>query len=64
MSGKFEDSQYSEDPEDLSSLGDVLERVLGGEQVEGEGQVEGQYAQKVDDVQERHHKLNLRLVHT
>ena len=51
VAGQLEDAEDPQDPEDLSSLGDVLERVLGGEEGEGEGQVEGQDAQQVDDVE-------------
>ena len=57
MSGELEYPQDPQNAEYLRSLGDVLEGVLGGEEVEGQGQVEGQDAQQVDDVQERHHEL-------
>ena len=42
MSGKLEDSQNSQDPEYLGSLGNILDGVLGGEKVQRDGDKEGE----------------------
>ena len=42
MSGKLEDSQNSQDSEYLGSLGNILDRVLGGEKVQRDGEKEGE----------------------
>ena len=52
VSGQLEDTKDPENPEDLSSLRYILEGVLGGEEGQGQGQVEGQDPQQVDHVQE------------
>ena len=41
MSGELEDPENAENSEDLGRLGDVLEGVLGGEQVEEDRDEEG-----------------------
>ena len=42
MSGKLENPQNSQDPEYLGSLGNILDGVLGGEKVQGDGDKEGE----------------------
>ena len=59
MSGKLENSQNSENPEDLGGLGDVLEGVLGGEEVEQHTDKEGEDAKKVNNVEKRKEEVNL-----
>ena len=49
---QFEYSQDSQNPENLRSFRDVLERVCGGEKVEADADEEGEDAEQVDDVQE------------
>ena len=49
---QFEYSQDSQNPENLRSFRDVLERVGGGEEVEADADEEGEDAEQVDDVQE------------
>ena len=59
MSRQFEYPENSEDSEDLSRLGDVLQGVLGGESVEELGHVEGEDAENVDDVERGEEELHL-----
>ena len=49
---QFEYSQDSQNPENLRSFRDVLERVGGGEKVEADADEEGKDAEQVDDVEE------------
>ena len=52
MTGQFEYSENSQDSEYLSSLGDVLQGVGGGDQVEAHRDEEGEDAKEVDNVKE------------
>ena len=52
MSGKLEDSQNSQDPEYLGSLGNILDRVLRGEKVQRDGDKEGKDSKKVNNIEE------------
>ena len=52
MSGKLEDSQNSQDPEYLGSLGNILYRVLRGEKVQRDGDKEGKDSKKVNNIEE------------
>ena len=59
MTGQFEYSENSQDSEYLSSLGDVLQGVGGGDQVEAHRDEEGEDAEEVDNVEERGEKFKL-----
>ena len=58
---QFEDSENSEDSEDLSSLGQGRDGVLGGEAAQELGDKERKNSKKVNDIQKREQKLNLKL---
>ena len=57
MTGQFEYSENSQDSEYLSSLGDVLQGIGGGDQVEAHRDEEGEDAEEVDNVEERGEKF-------
>ena len=59
MTGQFEYSENSQDSEYLSSLGDVLQGIGGGDQVEAHRDEEGEDAEEVDNVEERGEKFKL-----
>ena len=59
MTGQFEYSENSQDSEYLSSLGNVLQGVGGGDQVEAHRDEEGEDAEEVDNVEERGEKFKL-----
>ena len=59
VSGELEDPENAENSEDLGRLGDVLEGVLGGEQVEEDRDEEGEDSHQVDHVQERDEEFKL-----
>ena len=59
MTGQFEYSENSQDSEYLSSLGDILQGVGGGDQVEAHRDEEGEDAEEVDNVEERGEKFKL-----
>ena len=61
VSRQFEDPQDPQDAEDLRGLGDVLERVLGGELVQHQRHEEREDPQQVDHVQEREHERKLKI---
>ena len=61
VSRQFEDPQDPQDAEDLRGLGDVLERVLGGELVQHQRHEERENPQQVDHVQEREHERKLKI---
>ena len=52
MSGQFEDSEDSKNSEDLRSLGDVLDRVLGREKVKDDRDKEWEDSKKVNYIEE------------
>ena len=56
---EFEDSENSQDSEDLSCFGNVLKRVLRREFVENLRDKERKDSKKVNDVEERKKKFNL-----
>ena len=60
MAREFENSKDSEDSKDLCSLGDILDGVLGGEEVEQDRDKEGEDAKKVNNVKEGKEKVNLK----
>ena len=60
VAGELEDSENAENSEDLGGLGDVLEGVLGGEEVEENGDEEGEDSHQVDHIQERYQELKLK----
>ena len=59
VSGELEDPENPENSEDLGGLGDVLEGVLGGEQVEQDWDEEGEDPHQVDHVQEGDQEFKL-----
>ena len=59
VSGELEDPEDAENSEDLGGLGDVLEGVLGGEQVEQDWDEEGEDPHQVDHVQEGDQEFKL-----
>ena len=59
VAGELEDSENAENSEDLGGLGDVLEGVLGGEEVEKNGDEEGEDSHQVDHVEERDQEFKL-----
>ena len=59
VSGELENPEDPENPEDLGGLGDVLQGVLGGQEVEENRDEKGQDAHQVDHVQERDQELKL-----
>ena len=59
MTGQFEYSENSQDSEYLSSLGDVLQGIGGGDQVQAHRDEEGEDAEEVDNVEERGEKFKL-----
>ena len=59
MTGQFEYSENSQDSEYLSSLGDILQGIGGGDQVEAHRDEEGEDAEEVDNVEERGEKFKL-----
>ena len=59
MTRQLEDPQDPQNSEDLRSLGDVLQRVLGGQPVEELGNVEGEDAQNIDNIEGGEEKVNL-----
>ena len=59
MSGELEDPENAENSEDLGRLGDVLEGVLGGEEVEENRDEEGEDSHQVNHVQERDQEFKL-----
>ena len=61
VSRQFEDPQDPQDAEDLRGLGDVLERVLGGELVQDQRHEEREDPQQVNHVQEREHERKLKI---
>ena len=60
MSGKLENPQDSQDPEYLGSLGNILEGVLRGEKVQGDGDKEGEDAKEVYNVEEGNQEVKLK----
>ena len=52
MSGQFEDSEDSKNSEDLRSLGDVLDGVLGREKVKDDRDKEWEDSKKVNYIEE------------
>ena len=60
MPGKLENSQNSQDPEYLGSLGNILEGVLGREKVQGDGDKEGEDAKEVNYVEEGNQEVKLK----
>ena len=62
MSWQFENSQNSEDSENLGSLRNIFKGVLGREKVEKHGDKEGENSKKVDNVEEGDKKLKLKLI--
>ena len=52
VSGQFEDSEDSENSEDLCSLRDVLDRVLGREKVKDDRDEEWEDSKKVNYIEE------------
>ena len=52
MSGQFEDSEDSKNSEDLRSLGDVLDGVLGREKVKDDRDEEWEDSKKVNYIEE------------
>ena len=59
VSGELEDPENAENSEDLGRLGDVLEGVLGGEEVEENRDEEGEDSHQVNHVQERDQEFKL-----
>ena len=59
VSGEFEYSENSQDSEDLSRLGDVLERVGWGDEIETNRDKEGEDSKKINDVEERGDEIKL-----
>ena len=59
---EFEDSEDSQDSENLSCFGNVLKRVLRREFVENLRDKERKDSKKVDDVEERKKKFDLQTV--
>ena len=57
--GELENPEDPENPEDLGGLGDVLQGVLGGQEVEENRDEKGQDAHQVDHVQERDQEFKL-----
>ena len=62
VSGELEDPENAENSEDLGRLGDVLEGVLGGEEVEENRDEEGEDPHQVDHVQERDQEFKLEMM--
>ena len=60
MPRKLEDSQNSQDPEYLGSLGNILDRVLRGEKVQRDGDKEGEDAKEVNNVEEGNEEVKLK----
>ena len=60
MPGKLENSQNSQDPEYLGSLGNILDRVLRGEKVQRDGDKEGEDAKKVNNIEEGKEEVKLK----
>jgi hypothetical protein len=60
MPGKLENSQNSQDPEYLGSLGNILDRVLRGEKVQRDGDKEGEDAKKVNNIEEWKEEVKLK----
>ena len=60
MSGKLENPQDSQDPEYLGSLGNILDRVLGGKKVQRDGDKEGEDAKKVNNIEEGKEEVKLK----
>ena len=56
---QFEYTQDSQNPENLRSFRDVLQRVGGGEEVQAHADEEGEDAEQVDDVEEGGEKVEL-----
>ena len=52
VSGQFEDSEDSKNSEDLCSLGDVLDGVLGREKVKDDRDKEWEDSKKVNYIEE------------